>query len=122
MATTLSRRGPSAHRPGGGVPPAAGGVAPGVRRWWVLVVLCTSLLVVSLDNTILNVALPSIARDFHASSSELQWIVDAYAVVFAGLLLVLGSVGDHVGRKRRLPGRSGRLRPGVGPVGLLGLS
>jgi len=64
------------------------------------VVLCTSLLIVSLDNTILNVALPSIVRDFHASSSDLQWIVDSYAVLFAGLMLVLGSVGDHVGRKR----------------------
>ncbi|HTZ09620.1 MAG TPA: MFS transporter [Acidimicrobiales bacterium] len=62
--------------------------------------LCTSLLVVSLDNTILNVALPSIARAFHATSSQMQWVVDAYAVVFAGLLLVLGSVGDHIGRKR----------------------
>jgi len=72
----------------------------GRRRWWVLVVLCTSLLIVSLDNTILNVALPSIVRDFHASSSELQWIVDSYAVLFAGLMLVFGSIGDHVGRKR----------------------
>lgn len=61
--------------------------------------LCVSLLVVSLDNTILNVALPSIVRDLHASSSELQWIVDAYAVVFAGLLLVGGSLGDRLGRK-----------------------
>ncbi|MGA2519837.1 MAG: MFS transporter [Acidimicrobiales bacterium] len=100
MATTLSPPGSSAHRFGGGAVAVVGRDAAGVRRWWVLVVLCTSLLVVSLDNTILNVALPSIARDFHASSSELQWIVDAYAVVFAGLLLVLGSVGDHVGRKR----------------------
>ncbi len=65
----------------------------------VLAVLCVSLLVVSLDNTILNVALPDIVRDIHASSSQLQWIVDAYAIVFAGLLLVAGSFGDRVGRK-----------------------
>jgi len=54
---------------------------------------------VSLDNTILNVALPVIVRTLHASSSSLQWIVDSYAIVFAGLLLVAGSLGDRVGRK-----------------------
>ena len=48
------------------------------RRWWTLAVLSISLIVVSLDNTILNVALPSIADDLHASSSELQWVVDSY--------------------------------------------
>lgn len=69
------------------------------RRWPVLAVLCISLLLVSLDNTILNVALPEIVRALHASSSQLQWIVDAYSVVFAGLLLVLGSTGDRIGRK-----------------------
>jgi EmrB/QacA subfamily drug resistance transporter len=62
-------------------------------------VLCVTLLLISLDNTILNVALPSIVRSLHATSSELQWIVDAYAVVFAGLLLSLGALGDRVGRK-----------------------
>ena len=71
----------------------------GQRRWLVLVVLCVSLLVVSLDNTILNVALPTIVRSMNATSSDLQWIVDAYAVVFAGLLLVAGSLGDRLGRK-----------------------
>ena len=65
----------------------------------MLAVLCVSLLIVSLDNTILNVALPDIVRDIHASSSQLQWIVDAYAIVFAGLLLVAGSFGDRMGRK-----------------------
>ena len=53
----------------------------------------------SLDNTILNVALPVIVRTLHASSSSLQWIVDSYAIVFAGLLLVAGSLGDRLGRK-----------------------
>jgi len=72
----------------------------GHRRWATLAVLCVSLLVVSLDNTILNVALPDIVRSLRASSSELQWIVDAYAIVFAGLLLALGSLGDRIGRKR----------------------
>jgi EmrB/QacA subfamily drug resistance transporter len=69
------------------------------RRWPILAVLCVSLLLVSLDNTILNVALPQIVRSMHATSSQLQWIVDAYAVVFAGLLLVMGSTGDRIGRK-----------------------
>lgn len=69
------------------------------HRWGALSVLCVTLLLISLDNTVLNVALPSIARRLGASSSELQWMVDAYAVVFAGLLLSLGALGDRVGRK-----------------------
>jgi EmrB/QacA subfamily drug resistance transporter len=75
-----------------------GGVQSG-RRWGILAVLCISLLVVSLDSTILNVAVPDIIRSLRASTSDLQWAIDAYAVVFAGLLLVLGSLGDRVGRK-----------------------
>lgn len=70
------------------------------RRWLTLAVLCVSLLVVSIDNTILNVALPTIVRALHASSGDLQWMLDAYAVVFAGLLLTAGSLGDRIGRKR----------------------
>jgi EmrB/QacA subfamily drug resistance transporter len=70
------------------------------RRWLALAVLCVSLLVVNLDNTVLNVALPTLVRDLNATSSQLQWIVDAYALVFAGLLLVAGSLADRVGRKR----------------------
>ena len=68
-------------------------------RRLILAVLCVSLLIVSLDNTILNVALPVIVRTLHASSSSLQWIVDSYAIVFAGLLLLAGSLGDRLGRK-----------------------
>lgn len=68
-------------------------------RWATLSVLCVTLLLVSLDNTILNVALPSVVRSLHATSSQLEWIVDAYAIVFAGLLLTLGALGDRVGRK-----------------------
>jgi len=63
-------------------------------------VLCVSLLIVTLDNTVLNVALPTLVRDLHATTTELQWIVDAYVMVFAGLLLVAGSLADRVGRKR----------------------
>ncbi|HWL32908.1 MAG TPA: DHA2 family efflux MFS transporter permease subunit, partial [Gaiellaceae bacterium] len=75
---------------------------PDPRRWWTLGVLCLSLLVISLDNTILNVALPTLERDLGASSSQLQWIVDSYMLVFAGLLLTAGALGDRFGRKRAL--------------------
>jgi MFS family permease len=69
-------------------------------RWAILSVLCVTLLLISLDSTVLNVALPTIAHSLNASPGQLQWMVDAYAVVFAGLLLTLGALGDHVGRKR----------------------
>jgi EmrB/QacA subfamily drug resistance transporter len=74
---------------------------PGSHRWrWaVLSILCVTQLLISLDLTILNVALPAIVTDLHATSSQLQWIVDAYAVAFAGLLLTLGALGDRAGRK-----------------------
>ncbi|HEX4777467.1 MAG TPA: MFS transporter [Acidimicrobiia bacterium] len=72
------------------------------RRWWALAVMCLSLAVITLDNTVLNVALPALIRDVHASTSQLQWIVDGYTLVFAGLLLTTGSLGDRVGRKRAL--------------------
>ena len=65
-----------------------------------LSVLCVPLLIVSLDNTVLNVALPTLVRDLHASDTQLQWIVDAYVLVFGGLMLVSGSIADRVGRKR----------------------
>ena len=80
----------------GGSEPVASRRAP---RALTLAVLCVTLMIVSLDNTIVNVALPTLVRELHASSSQLQWIVDAYAVVLAGLLLVAGSAGDRVGRK-----------------------
>ena len=62
--------------------------------------LCVAVLIVNLDNTILNVALPTLVRDLNASASSLQWIVDAYVMVFAGLLLPAGSLADKVGRKK----------------------
>ena len=74
----------------------------GRQRWWALAVLCLSLVVVTIDTTILNVALPSLVRDLHASASGLEWIVDAYTVVFAGLLLSAGSLGDRFGRRGAL--------------------
>jgi MFS family permease len=72
------------------------------RRWKTLGVLSLSLLIIGLDNTILNVALPSLQEEFNASSSTLQWIVDSYLLVFAGLLLTMGTLGDRFGRKLAL--------------------
>jgi EmrB/QacA subfamily drug resistance transporter len=72
------------------------------RRWWALAVLCLSLVVLAMDNTILNVTLPTLARDLEATGSQLQWMVDAYLLVFAGLLLTMGAVGDRFGRKLAL--------------------
>ena len=71
-------------------------------RWWTLAVLCLSLLMVVVDNTIVNVALPTLSTDLDASTTELQWIVDAYTLVFSALLLACGHFGDRFGRKLAL--------------------
>jgi MFS family permease len=73
---------------------------PARTRWLALAVLCVTVLVANLDNTVLNVALPTLVRDLNATSSDLQWIVDAYIIVFAGLLLAAGSLADRIGRKK----------------------
>ncbi|WP_030735692.1 MFS transporter [Streptomyces sp. NRRL S-31] len=70
------------------------------RRVLVLAICCMSLLIVSLDNTALNVALPSMQRDLHATTSGLQWTIDAYTLVLASLLMLAGSTADRIGRKR----------------------
>src|SRR3954447_23449755 len=72
------------------------------RRWWTLGVLCMSLIVIVIDNSILNVALPTIVRDLGATGSDLQWILDSYIIVFASLLLIAGALGDKYGRKGAL--------------------
>ena len=72
------------------------------RRWLALGVLCMSLLAIVIDNTIVNVALPTLVRDLNADVAELQWVVDAYTLVFAGLLLLAGALGDRFGRRRTL--------------------
>ncbi|KQX54970.1 MULTISPECIES: MFS transporter [unclassified Streptomyces] len=81
-------------------PPAATG--DGANRWVVLVVLCVSLLLVALDATILHVAVPSLTEDLRPSSTALLWIVDAYPLVCASLLILFGTLGDRVGRRRVL--------------------
>lgn len=72
------------------------------RRWFLLGVMCLSLVMVVMAVSGLNVAIPSIQRDLDASATDLQWIVDAYAIIFAGLLLSAGAMGDRFGRKRAL--------------------
>jgi len=72
------------------------------RRWLILGVLCLSLFIIVMDNTILNVAIPSLITDLGASNSEIQWIIDSYVLVFAGLLLTTGSLSDRFGRKGAL--------------------
>ncbi|MDA0160157.1 DHA2 family efflux MFS transporter permease subunit [Solirubrobacter ginsenosidimutans] len=81
------------------MPPAT---SPYAQRWKALGVLALSLFVVTVGNTILNVGLPTIRNELGASSSQLQWIVDGYLLVFAGLLLTAGSLGDRFGRRRAL--------------------
>src|SRR6204780_103245 len=86
-------------------PPAAGRWPQGhPRRRQILLVLCLSLLVVVIDNTILNTALPTLARVLHAGTSSLQWITDAYTLCFAALLIPAGALGDQFGRRRSLLG------------------
>ncbi len=69
------------------------------RRWQILAVLCLSLLIIVMDNTILNVTIPSLITELGASNSQIQWIIDSYVLVFAGLLLTAGSLSDRYGRK-----------------------
>ncbi|MEV5489845.1 MFS transporter [Streptomyces bobili] len=70
------------------------------RRLLVLAICCMSLLIVSLDNTVLNVALPAMERDLHAGTSGLQWTIDAYTLVLASLLMLAGSTADRIGRRK----------------------
>jgi EmrB/QacA subfamily drug resistance transporter len=72
------------------------------RRWLILAVLCLSMLVVVIDNMVLNIAIPSLIRDLGASTADIQWIIDAYILVFAGLLLTAGGLSDRHGRRRGL--------------------
>jgi EmrB/QacA subfamily drug resistance transporter len=87
------------------------------NRWKTLAVLSLSLVIIGLDNTILNVALPTLQDEFSASGSTLQWMVDSYLLVFAGLLLVFGTLGDRFGRKLAL--QAGIAIFGVASLGAL---
>src|SRR5215218_4718404 len=85
------------------------------NRWRILAVLSLSLVIIGLDNTVMNVALPSVQEELGVSASTLQWIVDGYMLAFAGLLLAAGNLGDRHGRKRAL--QSGLLLFGIASVG-----
>jgi EmrB/QacA subfamily drug resistance transporter len=84
------------------------------KRWWTLGVLCVSLLVIGLDNTILNVAIPTLQDRLHATQGAIEWMIDSYVLVFAGLLLTMGAIGDRFGRRRALT--IGLMVFGVGSV------
>jgi EmrB/QacA subfamily drug resistance transporter len=91
-------------------PPASPAASPAAtseetlydRRWWALAVLCLSLLIVFVGNSSLNVAIPTLSRELHATESQLQWVVASYSLVFAGLLFTTGALGDRYGRKGAL--------------------
>ncbi|WP_435270436.1 MFS transporter [Streptomyces sp. 1222.5] len=72
------------------------------RRWLILGVICLAQLTVLLDNTVLNVAIPSLTRELHAATSDIQWMINAYSLVQSGLLLTAGSAADRYGRKKML--------------------
>src|SRR6478752_6346042 len=79
--------------------PAEGGERTDPSRWIALVVLCVGMLMIVLDVTVVNVALPNIQSDLHFSQSSLAWVVNAYLIAFGGLLLLAGRLGDLLGRK-----------------------
>src|ERR1700685_4328180 len=70
------------------------------RKWWTLIAVCTATFMLLLDITVVNVALPDIQRSLHSSFSDLQWVVDAYSLTLAALLLTAGVFGDMFGRPR----------------------
>src|ERR1700751_3864484 len=69
------------------------------RKWWTLIVVCVGTFMLLLDITIVNVALPKIATGLHGSFSDIQWVIDAYALTLASLLLTTGSLADLLGRR-----------------------
>ena len=92
------------------------------RRWKILAVLCTSLIIVIVGNTVLNVALPTLQKPrthggLGATNTQVQWIVDAYGLIFAGLLFTAAALGDRFGRKGALQAGPARLRRSARSLG-----
>ncbi|MGI5329124.1 DHA2 family efflux MFS transporter permease subunit [Actinomadura nitritigenes] len=106
---------PQTAAPRGTTTPQPAAPAPYPRRWYTLGVLCLSLLVIVVDTTIVNVAIPTLAASLDAGSGALAWIVDSYTLVFAALLLPAGALGDRYGRHRALS--AGMLVFGAGSIG-----
>ena len=75
------------------------------RAWWTLAGACIGLFLLMLDSTVVTLALPSIQRDLGASTSELQWVLNAYLLALAVLVVTAGRLGDMFGRRRRVPAR-----------------
>src|SRR5438067_11950955 len=69
------------------------------RKWWTLIVVCIATFMLLLDITIVNVALPKISSDLHASFSDIQWVIDAYSLMLASVLLTAGTLADQLGRR-----------------------
>ncbi len=82
------------------MPSSLRGVVHEQRRWVALIVVCFAMLMNTLDQTIVNVALPTIQRDLHFTQASLAWVIDAYLITFAGALLLAGRLGDLIGRKK----------------------
>ena len=101
VAHLLSARQRAGQRSGdpGLRPGLTGEVGAMERKWWTLVVVCVATFMLLLDITIVNVALPKIAADLHSSFSDIQWVIDAYALTLAALLLTAGALADLLGRK-----------------------
>jgi len=94
VSQPTSTAAPATDAPGGAVNPA--------RRWWALIAIAAAVVVVGLDLTVLNLALPNIAVSLHANTGDLQWFSDAYSLVIAAMILPAGMLGDRYGRKRVL--------------------
>src|ERR671932_551912 len=90
------------------------------RKWWTLLVVCVATFMLLLDITIVNVALPSIQKSLHASFQDLQWVVDAYALTLAAVLLTAGSLADRLGRRAAFVGWLGLFTVASALCGLAG--
>ena len=80
-------------------------VTPENKKWWTLAAVSVGLFMIMLDNTVVNVALPSMQRSLHMSLSELEWVVAGYALTFAAFMLTGGKLADFLGRRLHLHGR-----------------
>ena len=90
-------------------------------RWWALIALAVAMLTIGLDSTVLTVALPTLAADLDATTSQLQWITSAYTLVLAAALLPAGALGDRYGRKTPAARRPRGLRPGLAGLRIFGV-